>query len=247
MRKSIQRVRGESGVTVWAQIERQLAGDIAQGRMPPGSRLPAEHALAERFAVNRHTVRQALGSLASRGLVDVRHGSGTFVADFAVDYALGRRTRFSTNLAASGLKGRHRLLESDELKASATIAARLGCRPGTRILRLLTLGEAHGRPVSLAEHHFRAARTRGLVAAFESLGSISAALGECGITDFTRRESRITARIPDEAVARRLGQPPGRPALYVEGLNVDAEGKPLEFGRTWFSGDRVQLVVAPEA
>lgn len=240
------RSMGDAHAALWERIDARLAARIASGELRPGERLPSEHLLAEHFKVNRHTVRQALGSLAARGLVNVVHGRGTFVAEFAVDYALGRRTRFSENLAATGVSGRHRLLESEEVSATPPIASALRCRVGTRVLRLLTLGEARGRPLSLGEHFFVARRFPGLMEAFHRLGSITRALAECGVTDFTRHESRITARLPGEEVARHLGQPAGRPALHVEALNVDPEGKPVEFGRTWFSGDRVQLVVAPD-
>ncbi|MBA2414009.1 MAG: GntR family transcriptional regulator, partial [Burkholderiaceae bacterium] len=53
------------GATVWSQIEQQLAERIASGTLRNGSQLPAEHALAEEFGVNRHTVRQAIASLSA--------------------------------------------------------------------------------------------------------------------------------------------------------------------------------------
>ncbi len=52
------------------------------GELAPGTRLPAERDLAERFGVNRVTVRAALGRLASEGLLRARQGSGHVVTDF---------------------------------------------------------------------------------------------------------------------------------------------------------------------
>jgi GntR family phosphonate transport system transcriptional regulator len=43
-----------------------------------------------------------------------------------------------------------------------------------------------------------------------------------------------------------LKQSVQRPVLYVEAINVDAGGTPVELGRTWFVGDLVQLIVSPE-
>lgn len=54
--------------TVWSRIEAPRARHRL-GRVQPGGRLAPEHALAARFKVNRHTVRQALGSLAGKGLL----------------------------------------------------------------------------------------------------------------------------------------------------------------------------------
>jgi DNA-binding FadR family transcriptional regulator len=61
-------------------IYRSLKGQIVEGRMPPGSRLPTERILADRFSAARNTVRKSMNRLVSEGLV-VRHvGRGSFVA-----------------------------------------------------------------------------------------------------------------------------------------------------------------------
>lgn len=55
---------------------------ILQGTHPAGARLPPERELATSFGVGRATVRSALGRLATRGLLEVRQGSGYAVRDF---------------------------------------------------------------------------------------------------------------------------------------------------------------------
>lgn len=52
---------------------------IAEGKFKIGTRLPSERDMAEDFGVSRVVIREAMRSLESRGLVDVRQGSGTFV------------------------------------------------------------------------------------------------------------------------------------------------------------------------
>ncbi|MCW3009587.1 MAG: transcriptional regulator, GntR family with sensor domain protein, partial [Solirubrobacterales bacterium] len=66
------------GLPAWAQIEEDLARRIE--RLDVGSRLPPERDLAGELGVSRSTVRQALGALAGRGLVERGVGRGTFVA-----------------------------------------------------------------------------------------------------------------------------------------------------------------------
>ena len=66
-------------VVIWQRIAEVLTAEISSGGFPPGARLPTETALAERFGVNRHTLRQAIGALSTAGLVSVKHGRGTFV------------------------------------------------------------------------------------------------------------------------------------------------------------------------
>jgi len=76
--------------------------------------------------------------------------------------------------------------------------------------------------------------------------SVSKAYAGYGIRDYTRKWSRVTAVLPSPAVARQLGQPKTRPVLQVEALNVDPDGKPLQYSITHFAGDWVQLVITDE-
>jgi GntR family phosphonate transport system transcriptional regulator len=238
---------GDRPVRVWARIADALARDIAAGRPAPGDRLPGEQALAERFDVNRHTVRQALKSLADRGLVRVEHGVGSFVGTFAVEYALGRRTRFAENLARAGMSGRHRPIADGRCIADAELARRLGVRAGAALVWVRSRGEANGRPISVSDHYFPARRFAGIAAAFADTGSITRALARCGVADFVRSWSGISAGLPDAETAALLGVPPSRPVLLVESVNADLDGRPVECGRTRFAGDVVQLVVQPES
>lgn len=65
---------------LYRQIADQLAQLIANGEFPSGSRLPAERELAVSLGVSRTSVREAIISLEMSGLVEVRVGTGIFVA-----------------------------------------------------------------------------------------------------------------------------------------------------------------------
>jgi DNA-binding FadR family transcriptional regulator len=65
---------------LYRQIADQLAQLIAKGEFAPGSRLPAERELAKLLGVSRTSVREAIISLEMSGLVEVRVGTGIFVA-----------------------------------------------------------------------------------------------------------------------------------------------------------------------
>ncbi len=61
------------------QVLNHLRELIQQGRLKPGERLPAERELAEILNVSRPTLRAGLRSLSALGVLESRHGSGTFV------------------------------------------------------------------------------------------------------------------------------------------------------------------------
>lgn len=72
---------------------RELRADIASGRLPVGSRLPSERELATEFGVSAPTIREAISVLDAIGLVEVRHGSGTYVSGNVTDFlSLGLHT-----------------------------------------------------------------------------------------------------------------------------------------------------------
>lgn len=67
-------------VTVVEAIVEQLVRQIQAGKLKPGERLPSERQLIEMLGVSRSSVREALQGLVVMGLVDSRHGQGSFVS-----------------------------------------------------------------------------------------------------------------------------------------------------------------------
>ncbi len=72
-------------IRIYEDIVRQVKALIADGRLNSGDRLPPERELAERFRVSRTSVREALRSLQSRGLIEIQAGEGAFVRDVSVE------------------------------------------------------------------------------------------------------------------------------------------------------------------
>jgi DNA-binding FadR family transcriptional regulator len=73
----------------YEQIADHLVAEIRRGALHPGDRLPGERDLAQHLGVARATVREALGALQLRGVVDTRPGAGSFVADDALAQLAG--------------------------------------------------------------------------------------------------------------------------------------------------------------
>ena len=99
---------------IWKAIANALRSDLAEGRYAPGDKLPTEAALADRFGVNRHTVRHGISVLVEEGLVRTRRGAGAVVAATPTDYPIGNRVRFHENLIAAGRRPEKRMLALDE-------------------------------------------------------------------------------------------------------------------------------------
>ncbi len=77
---------------VYEQIAKQIEQRILSGELREGDRLPTERELAIQFRASRTAVREAMKTLAQKGLVDMRPGRGTIVIDGtsqAMRYSLG--------------------------------------------------------------------------------------------------------------------------------------------------------------
>ncbi len=233
----------QQGIAVWRQIERTILGEIEGKRLPPGARLPSEHDLAERFGVNRHTARHALQALSERGVIRIEKGRGSFVESSMVDYRIAPRTRFSENIASDSRTPSGELVRSLELTADSLMAEALKIEIGTPVILLETMGIADGQRISLGAHYFAKDRFAKILQHYNRLGSITKALAKMGVTDYFRKSTRISARLPDKREARLLRQKPTEPVLIVESVNVDPQGSPIEYGVACMSGGRTQLVV----
>ncbi len=75
------RVETSSGMPITRQIAAQVRAQCASGALRPGDRLPSVRALAAQVAVNQNTILRVYERLTAEGLLERRHGDGTFVAD----------------------------------------------------------------------------------------------------------------------------------------------------------------------
>jgi GntR family phosphonate transport system transcriptional regulator len=232
-----------AGGSLWQGIRDALASDVATGRYAPGAKLPTEAALARRFGVNRHTVRRALAALSEAGQIHVRRGAGAFVTQPRLDYAIGPRTRFSQNLSATGLTPARRILRIETVNADDNECMRLDLKKASQVHVTESISEANGTPVTYSRMAFPAERLPTLPQALAEQATITAALAAVGVADYQRLWTRLSAERPGAMIARHLRMREASPVLRSESLDVDAEGRPVCYGVSWFCSERVQLVV----
>jgi len=125
------RIEKGSAVPISRQIADQIATLCASGSVKPGDRLPSVRELARELAVNQNTVLRVYERLCGEGLLEMRHGQGTFVT--------GRMSKM--RMAA------HRTRLVDELRQIARQATGLGLS-GEELHELL--GEAMNGEVTAA-------------------------------------------------------------------------------------------------
>lgn len=75
------RLERSSGIPITRQLLDQLRAQCATGALRPGDKLPSVRELARELVVNQNTVLHVYERLETEGLIERRHGAGTFVAD----------------------------------------------------------------------------------------------------------------------------------------------------------------------
>jgi len=237
----IQRGTGE---TVYRQVQRQLEAEI-RSLHRPGDALPPEAALAERFGVNRHTLRRALEGLIAEGWVERRRGTGSFVLNKPLNYDIGQRTRFTETLEAQGRITESTVLRKLRIPAQGGVAQRLQLKEGEPVAWIETLRSVDGAPFCVISHYLPLALMPGVLDDYAG-GSLHEFIESQHGWRLRRTESLISGALPQGDDASLLAMPAHAPVLRVKSVNVrDRDDAPVEYALTRFRADRMQLRITP--
>lgn len=234
-----------SGIALWRQIADAIRANLSSGLGDEDGRLPAEMELAEQFGVNRHTVRSAISALVSEGILRAEQGRGTFIIKpERLTYPIGRRTRFSTGLAGQAKARTSRLLSDETVEASADVAKALGLAEGAPVFRLRTVGMGDNVALNRSTAWFDAQRFPDFVEHFRQTLSVTQSFQACGLDDYVRQSTLIEAYHATQDDMSIMALQPGAIVMVTHAINADLEGKPVEYSKTRFAADRVNLQIA---
>jgi GntR family phosphonate transport system transcriptional regulator len=231
----------DDGISRWRRVADAIRADIASGAI--GQQLPPEVELAERHGVNRHTVRRAIASLSTEGLLRAERGRGTFVnaQPPRVVYPIGERVRFRENMMKQSIEPSGRLIGAERVAANPQQAGLLGLPVGAPLHRLERLSVVDGVPLSRSTSLFSAERFPDIISAYAETGSITEALRRSGVSDYRRRDTRITAERVSPGDVDLLQCASDAIVLISNAVDVDMDGRPVQSVRTRFLADRFEL------
>lgn len=238
---------------------------ISSGEYQPGQRLPRIHELMVDYdAKSRSTISAALHELVADGLLDVRHGSGTFVrAREAVRRNLAENLRLEYRQAidgntADGLFETMTGINPDRVKvdpaiyktvnASDRCAELLGVEVGSPLLERTYRYRVDGHPHQIARSYLTAdmASRLGLTGPeVEEKGlGIVARLHNLGV-NLTSATIEIAARRPTDTEAAELAIPTNAPVVEV-GRILNADARPVELSNSVVRADDIRYFLTVE-
>ena len=227
----------EDSRPLYRSLAEELSRRINTGELRPGARLPPERRLAEEHDVSRVTVRHAIGQLVRDGLVEQKRGSGTYVTQ-RVSQPLSILTSFSEDVAARGMIAHSEFVSRGVGIATPEEVISLGLTPGHRVSRIARLRSADGQPLAFESSTV----VQDALPDPDAVGdSLYATLDEKGLRP-VRAVQRLSAVPLDPGLASMLESEPGAPGLLIVRIGYSGDGRPVEYTRSTFRGDRWDFV-----
>jgi len=221
-----------SGAPLYLQLQRVLRSAIERHVLAPDEALPPERDLAAAYNISRVTVRKALDGLVHARLLTRRQGAGTFVAA-RVEKNFATISSFTEDMLSRGRQPHSKWLSRSEGTVMPEEALALGLGPGSPVYRLSRIRYADGD--SMALEYSTVPKD-----ALESIGdSLYDALGEARPIRVLQR-LRAVLFTPEQS--ELLGIEPGSAGLEIERRGFAADGRTVEFTKSYYRGDAYDFV-----
>jgi len=143
---------------LFTRIQEYIADLILTGKLTPETKIQSEREFSEDLGVSRMTVRKAITELVNEGLLERKHGSGTYVAKPKITYDASEMVNYVQAMQRRNLANSSQLLEFSEMVASRRLAEILKLEIGNPIYRVSLLRFANRVPVILERGFFPCVR-----------------------------------------------------------------------------------------
>lgn len=206
-----------------------------------GDALPPERRLAEELGVSRPTLRQAVDGLVAEGRLERRHGSGTYVAEPRIAVPL-TMTSFTEDMVRRGMRPGGRVLSFRKETAGARIGRRLALPPDEEVFTIRRLRLADGATMAIETLHLPRSLLPDLRRQDLEGRSFYELLRRNGIVIASGTET-VEPTVTTAEESAELGVPVHMPAFLFERITRDENGRPLEYVRSVYRGDRYRFEI----
>lgn len=244
-------VGGGKAVPRYLQIAEDIVQQIRAGVLGPGDQVPSEAEMIDRYKVSGGTIRKAMLEIRASGLVDTRHGKGSYVKSrppvrhrssdrFRRSLRKGGKAAYLAESEQSGATASVSVIYIGPTEAPEGIAERLDVEVGTKVLARRRLYFRNGTPVETATSYLPWDVVRDIPELFEENpgpGGIYARLEDQGHV-FAEFVETLQARPAAKAEASELALSPGTPVVHLLRNAVTAEGRVVEVCDTLMAADQ---------
>ena len=230
-------------VPYYLRIRDHFTAMIEANTLPPGSKFPAERALAEEFSITRMTVRQALMRMEAEGLIFREDRRGWFVSPPRVRYDPTANTSFTESIAEQGRIAGTKVLSNQRIAASQWESVHLGCAINDPVFVISRLRTVDERAVLVEKIHVNAERCPNLLDHRLDQSMTGLMAKEFGIIEHRTQINMRPAALSEEP-ARALGVAVGTPGLYLSRTIVDQFNKVVELDEEFWRHDAIDIYIS---
>lgn len=227
-------------MTKAVNLARHLTEQIESGHYPIGTAIPTEAELQQRFAVSRHTVREALRGLKDRGLVMARAGVGTVVRAAAQSTSFMQGMGTLEEVIQFGEATRMKVLEAQSVIADEAMAQRLAAGVGQELHRvsLLRFRPREALPAGWLQVYLRPEHAEVVKVIETSRVPVLRLIERRHGARIAEVVQQIVAVALTSAQARVLKSRAGKPALHVMRQYLDAQDRLLMATDAFYPSER---------
>jgi GntR family transcriptional regulator len=238
-------VNAAAGVPLHRQLFLVLHDEISRGVLAVGEALPTEQTLCDQFGVSRITVRRALADLAEAGLIERRHGIGSFVTEHPSIRQRDTGGSFMDELRQVEFETEVDVIEIGVRALPRPVADRLNSRDrGLHVLRLRRERRT-GEPLMITEAWLPVELASAVTQPALATTPLYRLLSDAGV-HLERLEHELTAEIAGPRTASLLGTVIGAPLIRIERVAF-AAGAPHHVLSMVLSPNRSRVVVNQSA
>ena len=239
----LSRLSLESDIPLYSQLVSIVKRNISAGTMVAGDLLPSEAELCKTFDISRSTVRQAIGTLETEGLVVRKQGRGTFVAE----PKMRRRTEtvysFTSEITSMGMTPSSTLVDFEIIDPTPDIVKVLELgSPDAKVYRFTRIRNVNGEPLILETSFYPQFIYPKLTRELLETHSFYSLLYEVGIVPAAAVDS-YEAVIMSRQEAEMLGCKAGSCAFFAQRRTKTEAGAIFEFTQSLIRADRAKLDV----
>jgi GntR family transcriptional regulator len=240
-RDGVALVSAAAGVPLHRQLYLVLHDEIGRGALAAGDALPTEQSLCEQFGISRITVRRALADLAEAGLIERRHGIGSFVIEHSPLRSPDAGGSYMDELRQVDFETEVDVIEFDERTLPRAIAERLdSLERGLHVLRLRRERRT-GEPLMITEAWLPVELAGKLTQLELAKAPLHRLLSDAGV-HLERLEHELTAEIAGPRTAALLDTAIGSPLIRVNRVAF-AAGAPHHVLSMVLSPNRSRVVL----
>jgi GntR family transcriptional regulator len=221
-----------------------LRDSIRQGRLHPGQRLPGENELAELFGVSRTTLRAAVQTLLTQGILERRHGVGTFVAKtnlILIEEGLESLISTTAVIRQHGYEPGTSQLRSEIIPAPPEISTILELAPTAPLFHISRTRTANQKPVIQAEEYISTSILNAdLLSVQHKDWSLYKLLQEIG-KPVTTALCRVKAISADKQQSHQLRVPLRHPLLLLRQIHFTEDHRPVLYCENYHNSSIIEF------